>query len=168
VQEVLTLDVEDWLRQKLLDAVDVNDDEVMLPRGVWPDDIAPATSLVVLTDLRTQQPLMKVQLVLVPTTQSWQVPLLVGYGGYNACPYPEEHAAVLRRWEQQYGAKMAAMGPDYLELVVEQPPTTRGAAIALAAEQYAYCPDIVDQGTGTIEELAAALYQGSTWYFWWD
>ena len=40
--------------------------------------------------------------------------------------------------------------------------------MALAREQFVYCPDIVYQGTGTLAGLAAALLEGTTWYFWWD
>ena len=35
-------------------------------------------------------------------------------------------------------------------------------------EQFAYCPDIVDQGAGTLEALAAVLVNASVWFFWWD
>jgi hypothetical protein len=40
--------------------------------------------------------------------------------------------------------------------------------ILLAKEQYAYCADIVEQGVGTIEALAATLLNGHIWFFWWD
>jgi len=35
-------------------------------------------------------------------------------------------------------------------------------------EMYSYCPDIIDQGVGTLEALAADLMAGHWWYFWWD
>ncbi|WP_425580779.1 DUF4253 domain-containing protein [Streptomyces thermospinosisporus] len=35
-------------------------------------------------------------------------------------------------------------------------------------EHYAYCSDIVDQGTGSIEDLAASQLRGKSRYFWWD
>ncbi len=31
-----------------------------------------------------------------------------------------------------------------------------------------YCPDIVDQGVGTLDALATVLVSGSVWFFWWD
>jgi hypothetical protein len=40
--------------------------------------------------------------------------------------------------------------------------------MAVAREQYAYCPDIVDQGVGSIGELAAEHVCSPSWYFWWD
>jgi hypothetical protein len=38
----------------------------------------------------------------------------------------------------------------------------------VALEQYRYCPDIVDQGVGSIHDLAATQVPSSSWYFWWD
>ena len=41
-------------------------------------------------------------------------------------------------------------------------------ALDLAREQYAYCPDLVDQGTETLSALAASLLKDEWWHFWWD
>jgi hypothetical protein len=55
-----------------------------------------------------------------------------------------------------------------LEAHVSRPPTAFDAALELAREQYAYCPDIVDQGAMTVERLAQTLENETLWYFWWD
>ena len=47
-------------------------------------------------------------------------------------------------------------------------PATKEEALALAWEQFVYCPDIVTQGTETVEVLAAALLNGPVWLFLWD
>ena len=60
------------------------------------------------------------------------------------------------------------MTHDTIELHVARSPRTRDDALALAYEQYAYCSDIVDQGAGTLEALAAVLVHASVWFFWWD
>ena len=61
-----------------------------------------------------------------------------------------------------------AISSDVIEMRVERPPSTREAAFAVAEEQFAYCSDIVLQGTGSISALAATLMNGTAWYFWWD
>jgi len=38
---------------------------------------------------------------------------------------------------------------------------------ALAKRMYQFCPDIVDQGTGSVDDLARELGNGNL-YFWWD
>jgi hypothetical protein len=45
---------------------------------------------------------------------------------------------------------------------------TREEALDLAREQYLYCADIVDQGTGSLSLLAANLMVDPWWFFWWD
>lgn len=52
--------------------------------------------------------------------------------------------------------------------VVAKPPKTKEAAVALAEEQFVYCPDIVHQGCQTALGLASELMYSPRWYFWWD
>jgi Domain of unknown function (DUF4253) len=60
------------------------------------------------------------------------------------------------------------MAHDTLELRVSRLPQTRGTALALAQEQFAYCPDVIEQGRETFEALAAQLLKSTIWSFWWD
>lgn len=39
---------------------------------------------------------------------------------------------------------------------------------ALAKRMYAFCPDIVDQGCGTVGRLAKELVKTQRFFFWWD
>ena len=52
--------------------------------------------------------------------------------------------------------------------IAARPVGTQEQAIELALEQYAYCPDIVLQGTETVERLAAEILVAQYWFFWWD
>lgn len=106
-------------------------------------------------------------LALVPCREPWEVPAVLGYGDWNACPRPAEHVAVLREWNAKHGAVPLAMGSDTIELLV-RPIDLPAEAKRIAIEQFAYCPDIVDQGVGTVEALAASLLGASVWFFWWD
>ncbi|MEA2973132.1 MAG: hypothetical protein QOG82_1590 [Actinomycetota bacterium] len=108
-------------------------------------------------------------IALIPAATSEAAVAVLGWGNWNACPRPEEHVAVLRRWRILYGAQLKALSPDTMELVVANPPGTIADALTLAREHYAYAPDIVDQGEhSTIGALAAALVGTSHWHFWWD
>jgi hypothetical protein len=156
---------EDWFRARLRASLQAYGHDF---RGEWPHNIVPADTFFLPFDSKTNKPHPIINLGLVPTRESWQVPLLLDFGGWNECPYPETHASVLRYWEQRYGAQVVAMMSDSVEVAVERPPTTHDAALALAYEQFAYCEDIVTQGTETIDALAAALLNGTVWFFWWD
>jgi hypothetical protein len=60
------------------------------------------------------------------------------------------------------------MTGEVIEMSVSRPPTSDRAALVPAREQFRYAPDIVQQGVGDVETLAAALKDGHAWYFWWD
>lgn len=55
-----------------------------------------------------------------------------------------------------------------MDLLIANPPAKREEAMAVANELYRYCPDIVDQGTGTLSALAADMVMGRWWNLWWD
>src|SRR5438477_200927 len=40
--------------------------------------------------------------------------------------------------------------------------------LAVAEDQYWYCPDVVDQGVETVDALAIAQVASRRWFFWWD
>lgn len=73
---------------------------------------------------------------------------------------------VARYWYEKYSAVPAVIGHDTLEFIAK--PVEKNDAMALAMEQYVLCPDIVDQGIGTVGALADTLMQSSVWFFWWD
>jgi len=109
-----------------------------------------------------------VWLTLFPQIPAWQIPLYLQYGSWNDCPFPEEHAAVLAYWQQYYGAELFGLDEATLELWVAEPPTTEAATLRLAKEHFAYCEDIVSQGTMTVARLTQILRGSDHWYFWWD
>ena len=74
----------------------------------------------------------------------------------------------MRSWFERYGAELVGIDGDTLNLRVQRRPTGRDEALALAREQYHYCPDLVDQGVGTISALASELMASDWWFLWWD
>lgn len=98
----------------------------------------------------------------------WDLCAHIDYGGWNECPPAPVHAALHRSWHERFGAELAFVGPDTLELAVARPPATAAALRELAWEQFVYCPDIVYQGTGTLDALARELAGSPRWFFWWD
>jgi hypothetical protein len=173
IADAATADAGEWLRAALQmqdsdeGPWDTTEGEFAL-RGPWPTDMVPATTISVPYHWQTREPYPRIAMGLVPTSTSWQVPAYLRFGDFNACPNPVSHVSVLKHWEERYGAEIVSMTHDTIELRVTHPPTNRDHAIALAYEQFAYCPDIVEQGVGTLDALAATLMNGSAWFFWWD
>ena len=75
---------------------------------------------------------------------------------------------MLRTWSAAFGVELVALTSDTLELRAARRPAGRDEAIDLALDQYLYCYDIVDQGTETVDVLAAMLLKSDYWFFWWD
>ena len=135
----------------------------------WPErDPGGAISLHSTGNISSGKTLSTVGFSLVPVKHPYEVPAYLGFGGWNACPPPEVQVAVLREWERAYGAVPVCVAGDVLECVVDRPPRTKEAAMTLAAEQWAFCDDIVSQGTGSVRRLAMELYRSPQWFFWWD
>lgn len=107
---------------------------------------------------------------LVPAEHGWQVPAVLGWiGGCNDDLDVVEHVVTLRDWHERFGAELVSLSDDQvLELLVPRPPTTPDEALAVAREHHAYCPDVVDQGVGSLTVLAQGQVASSSWYFWWD
>lgn len=79
--------------------------------------------------------------------------------------------AVLRSWEDRFGARLLELGFDDIKLLVERPPHDLASAQPIAAEHYAVC----DEGANhlgpaltTIREIAPALVNAPMWSFWRD
>lgn len=109
-----------------------------------------------------------VVIALIPATHSWEVPAVLSFGGWNDCPFARDQVAVLRYWNEIYGAELVGLSGDVMELEASRKPASKEEALKLAQEQYWFCYDIVEQGVGTIENLAGGLMASSIWYFWWD
>lgn len=95
-------------------------------------------------------------------------PCYLKIGDWNDVPKAEAHAALFKHWAEVYGAKVACIADDVIELTVDRPVSSREEALALARQQFVYCADIVHQGVETVEALAATLLGATVWYFWWD
>ena len=110
-----------------------------------------------------------VALGLVPVLRPADALAAIGWqGAVNAVDDPGRLSAVLRSWEDRYGAVLVGVGFDTLTLAVTRPVRPMRIARVLAAEQYALCPDLVDQGTQTLERLAQELQHARVWQLEWD
>jgi hypothetical protein len=83
-----------------------------------------------------------VSVTLVAAEHGWHLPALLGFGGWNACPRPEVHSAVLRYWQQEYGTELVYLGDSSMELAVARPPGTPLDALGFAWEYAAGAPTV--------------------------
>jgi hypothetical protein len=120
----------------------------------------------VLTSLRPAR------LGLVPAGRPADVLPLIGWSGF--APGTDgtlSLAAVLRSWEERFGARLLEVGFAEIRLLVERPPRTGEAAQRLAAEQFAFCNECTlagQVGLSDVSSITASLVNTPIWGFWWD
>lgn len=160
------VDPADWFAARCKE--NAEDERGGFPEADWPAAAELCPGFFATRDALSNRPHQQVYLALVQTKDFTKVPAILRFGDWNACPRPEIHVALLRYWRDKYGAELVSLAGDILECRVSKRPQTREEALTLAKEQYAYCSDIVDQGVGSIQALAASLQISDFWYFWWD
>jgi Domain of unknown function (DUF4253) len=105
---------------------------------------------------------------LIPARHGWEVPGLLSWGGaVNYDLDGAHHVAVLRSWQQHYGAELVTLTRDQIELLVAHPPRDPATMVQVAVEMLGYCPDLDVQGTGMVAVLANEVAH-RRWSFWWD
>lgn len=163
--EAATLSLPEVLAQR----VDADPDWPAPPLGEWPAPGAVGRNgLTVASEILSGKPFPRVHILLIPTAHGWEVPAYLRWGGWNGCPAPAEHVAALRHWHERFGVEPIGLHLDTLNLRAVRRPADRAGALALAREHYSYCPDVVDQGVGSLSALAALLLADDWWFFWWD
>ncbi|WP_030868515.1 DUF4253 domain-containing protein [Streptomyces sp. NRRL F-2747] len=135
-----------------------------------PGEDPDAVALALADDLIRDGVLPGPRLALVPAARGADVPTAMGWRG--AVNHEDDTAlltAVMRSWEERFGARLVALGFDEVHLSVAAPLPTTVAALPVAAEHFAFCPDNVWQGSGSVRAYAEEAVAGSEhWAFWWD
>lgn len=113
------------------------------------------------------EPEQPCSLLLVKSLESWHTPAHLAFGAWNACPPSYVHVAALKRWNTAQRAELVSITRDSFYVRVNDPVESFDMALALAEEQYAYCPDLVQQSDGSLKGLAQEILDASLWSFWW-
>jgi hypothetical protein len=105
------------------------------------------------------------RVALFPRADPYELVRVMGTNGWNYGIGPDSIVAWLSLLGRDEPFVLTGIGFDWIEgRFVAQPRD----ANALARRFYAFCPDIVDQGTETVSALASELRRSRTLYCWWD
>ena len=102
---------------------------------------------------------------LFPRSDPYEILRLMGTNGWNYDIGPDSIVAWLRALERDHPLVLTGIAFDWVEGRFR---SAIGDAEVLARRFYALCPDIVDQGTETVEALARELVESRRLYCWWD
>jgi Domain of unknown function (DUF4253) len=151
--------------------------DCLAPFGKTFPGLAPATPTrallrteeIVETAVEEADALSGALLGLVPAGRPADVPAATGWFGMcNSWDDVVAMSAVLRSWEDRFGAVLVLMGRATLQLAVAAPPWEPSECLAVAAEHYAFCDDTFHGNPGTMRDYANLLRGSTRWSFWWN
>ncbi|MEU4093643.1 DUF4253 domain-containing protein [Streptomyces sp. NPDC026673] len=106
------------------------------------------------------------RLVLVPARRSSDALALIGWSAEAPLPLL---CALLRSWEEHFGAQVVAAFGSTLHVSVARPPVAADHADLVALEHVLSTADnIVDDPPTPFPEYATGLMGKASWRFWWD
>ena len=99
------------------------------------------------------------------TLDKYSIIKQIGTDGINYDITNDSLLTVIKQFDKKYSIDLIGASGDYCEFDIQNSPTDWKV---FADEVYKVCPDVVDQGTGTIEALAEEMKRTKRLYFWWD
>jgi hypothetical protein len=108
------------------------------------------------------------RLGLVAADRSADIPALLGWSGtLDTTDDVAAISAVLRSWEDRFGARLVGLGTEDLVLSVAAPPTKIERAMKIAAEHRSFCQRQFSTQPGNLREFAQGLIDREVWRFSW-
>lgn len=104
-------------------------------------------------------------MAILKTTDQYEVIKQIKTDGINYDIDTDSLINIVKGFDSKYSLSLTGTSGDWCEFKINKEPADW---LAFAKEAYAVCPDIVDQGTGTVEALADELKRTKKLYFWWD
>lgn len=140
--------------------------------GLAPPAQAQLTAAETLDALATLPP---ARVCLVAARRPADIPTAVGWLVTDAWDSTLPVSAVLRSWEDRFGARLVVMGPGAeVRLLVQRPARTMAVAQAIAAELWAFADtwvDYRDERYAQLDEVSSIIprvLDASIWGLWWD
>ncbi|WP_171064564.1 DUF4253 domain-containing protein [Actinomadura soli] len=139
-----------------------------LAHGVPADPALPgpeeAAASVVSRLLEEHHGLDDCHLVLAPVGRSADVPIVIGWQAETSL---DRLCALLRSWEDRFGARVVVLQGSRMWVSVARPPVTTEHAAHIALEHFLTGTDTMREFT-PFADYAAGLVGNHVWEFWWD
>lgn len=107
----------------------------------------------------------KDKVAIVNTSDKYKILEETATDGINYDIDNDSVISIIRGFDTQLNLTLTGAGLDWCQFSIGKAPADWDA---FAENVYAVCPDVVDQGTGSIEELASEMKRTNTLYLWWD
>ncbi len=113
----------------------------------------------------SKPPAVGVELVVAPGNTQYEILDIAQTDAVNYDMVTKDLKAKLRKWDTLYGINIWQAETDTIQLKLNKLPKN---IKAFAREVYKFCPDIVDQGVGTVGALEKTIREQRSLYLWWD
>jgi len=132
----------------------------LAPASSGPEDVAAADALVA--------SLVDTRILLVEAPRGADALSSMGWTGNATYDSTEAIAVAVRSWEDRYGARVVAVGPNSIVLSVTRPPAASSEAAPLSEELLLVDPDLETPGSPVnVVALGDALIGQPMWTLWW-
>lgn len=102
---------------------------------------------------------------ILKTTDKYTVLKQIATDGINWDITNDSLISIIKTFDKKYSLELIGASGDWCEFIIHNEPKNWQQ---FAKEVYKVCPDVVDQGTGTVEALADEMKKTKRLYFWWD
>jgi len=104
-------------------------------------------------------------IAVLKTTDKFEILKSIGTDGINFDITNDSLISLIKDFDKKYSLELIGASGDWCEFIIHKEPKDW---TQFAKEVYKVCPDVVDQGTDTIKELANEMQRSKRLYFWWD
>jgi hypothetical protein len=102
---------------------------------------------------------------ILETNDPFDILRIQGSNGVNYDVDTDRLIEQLMEWNKKFGLEIVGAGGDWIEAeFINQPENMQ----VFAEEVYEFCPDVVEQGTDTVEALAEEMQETNLLFLWWD
>lgn len=106
-----------------------------------------------------------VEVVIAPGHDQFDILHLAATDGINYGLDTDRIVTRLKAWDSQFGIDTWQAETDTVQMKIKSLPSDMDG---FSERLYAFCPDIVDQGTGDLESLQRAIASDRAIFLWWD
>lgn len=99
------------------------------------------------------------------TTDKYTILKQIATDGINWDITNDSLISIIKTFDKKYSLELIGASGDWCEFIIHNEPKNW---TQFAKEVYRVCPDVVDQGAGTVQALADEMKKTKRLYFWWD
>lgn len=112
-----------------------------------------------------EPPVNGVEMVVAPGATQFDILRVAASDAVNYGMETEDLIRELQKWDAEFGIDIWQAQTDMIQIRLKRLPAD---VSAFAERVYKFCPDIVDQGVGSVNELARAIRKTREVGLWWD